>query len=238
MEQMPSKPDEVIEDLDDRGYAKTTDDFEAIDVQGQEKTVVWVHHPGAGICQQWEPRKGRVRQPETQVLRHEIANSKSLTPSSSSGSHQSDSDSDEAADGKKVPLKSIKKHLHKLGSVFHRCPTHLSPEAGHKEAAYSPTSPTTPRPNLPPAGEKQTLVKIVVPDTYEEKSLELGECGSETGEAVESLGNGSSVQSPKNFVSKSFKSRLSRKDSSRRRVSGADDDGAWAGDHQKFLDRR
>ncbi|KAG6483372.1 C2 domain-containing protein At1g53590-like [Zingiber officinale] len=202
MEQVPSKPDEMVEDLDDGEYAKMTDGFEAIDVQGQEKAGVWVHHPGAAICQEWEPRKRRARQPETQVLWQEIINSKSLTPSPLSGSHQSDSDSDEAAYGKKLPFKSIKKHLHKLGSVFHRSPMHLSSEAGHKEAAYSLTSP---------------------------KSVELGECGSETGE-VESLGNGSSVQSPKNFVSRSFKSLLSRKDSSRRQVSGADDDDAWADD--------
>lgn len=223
---MASKPDERVEDLGDGEHPKRTDDFEAIDVQGQEKTGgVWVHRPGTDVCQKWKPRKGRVRQPETQVLRREITNNKSPTPSPSSGSHDSDSDSDATTtEGKKVRLKGFKKGLHKLGSMFHRSPKQQSPKQqslkdNQKEAACAPTIPHA---NIPPVGEKRTSVKIVVSDKYEEKSLEPGEGNSRMDE-VDSPGKSSSVQTPKNLMSKSFKSMLSRKDSSRLQVSGGED---------------
>ncbi|XP_074592643.1 C2 domain-containing protein At1g53590-like [Curcuma longa] len=226
-EQVSSKPDERgVENIGDGEHPKMTDDFEAIDVQGQEKTGIWVHRPGTDVCQKWEPRKGRARQPETKVLRQEITSNKSPTPSPSSGSHDSDSDSDATTDGKKVRLKRIRKSLHKLGSMFHRSPKQQNPKEDQKEAAFAPT---TPHVNLPPVGEKRTSVKIVVSDKNDEKSLELGE-GSSKMDEVESPGKNSSAQTPKNFMSKSFKSMLSRKDSGRLRVSGAEDDDALVDD--------
>ncbi|KAG6526558.1 hypothetical protein ZIOFF_016549 [Zingiber officinale] len=226
-EQVPSEAaDEKVENIGDGEHPKMTDDFEAIDVQGQEKTGVWVHRPGSDVCQKWKPRKGRARQPDTKVLRQEIASNKSPTSSPSSGSHDSDSDSDAATDGKKVRLKGIRKGLHKLGSMFHRSPRQSSKD-DQKDASCAPT---TPHVNIPPLGEKRTSVKIVVSDKYDEKSPELGE-GSSKVDEVESPGKISSVQTPKNLMSKSFRSMLSRKDSSRLRVSGVEDDDALVDDH-------
>ncbi|GMI66112.1 hypothetical protein like AT1G53590 [Hibiscus trionum] len=34
------------------------DHLEPIDVEGQEETGIWVHHPESEVSQTWEPRKG------------------------------------------------------------------------------------------------------------------------------------------------------------------------------------
>lgn len=38
---------------------KVADIFEPIDIEGQEETGIWVHHPGSEVPQVWEPRKGK-----------------------------------------------------------------------------------------------------------------------------------------------------------------------------------
>ncbi|KAL8153232.1 hypothetical protein V2J09_010992 [Rumex salicifolius] len=40
---------------------KFGDKFEAIDVEGQKETGIWIHHPGSDISKTWEPRKRRSR---------------------------------------------------------------------------------------------------------------------------------------------------------------------------------
>jgi hypothetical protein len=53
----------------DENIVKMMDEFEPINIEGQEKTGIWVHHPGSEVCQTWEPRKGRIqaRIPETRA---------------------------------------------------------------------------------------------------------------------------------------------------------------------------
>lgn len=53
----------------DENIGNMKDEFEPISIEGQEKTGIWVHHPGSEVCQTWEPRKGRIqtRIPETQI---------------------------------------------------------------------------------------------------------------------------------------------------------------------------
>ena len=40
---------------------KLADNYEPIDIKGQQETGVWVHHPGSEVSQRWEPRKGKSR---------------------------------------------------------------------------------------------------------------------------------------------------------------------------------
>lgn len=53
----------------DDNTVKMKDEFEPINIEGQDKTGIWVHHPGSEVCQTWEPRKGRIKTsiPETQI---------------------------------------------------------------------------------------------------------------------------------------------------------------------------
>lgn len=207
---------EKAEKLNTEGYHhKMADEFEPINIKGQEKTGLWVHRPGSDVTQKWEPRKGRARYPDTRLHRQDNGSTKSPSRSSSPGSRQSDSSSnEEPADGKKPRLKIIKTGLHKLSSVFHR-----SPRKGSSRQCQEVVAPPPP-PNLRPIGEKRTSIKVIMPDGFDEKNgvpkLDEERCNSEISER-ESPGKGSMLQTPKNFISKSsksLKSVLSRKEES------------------------
>ncbi|XP_065016458.1 C2 domain-containing protein At1g53590-like isoform X1 [Musa acuminata AAA Group] len=217
-EPMTSRSDEKAEKLNTEVYHhhKMADEFEPINIKGQEKIGLWVHRPGSDVSQKWEPRKGRARYPDTRLHREDNGSTKSPSRSSSPRSRQSDSGSnEESADGKKPRLKIIKNGLHKLSSVFHR-----SPRKGSPRQCQEVVAPPPPPPNLWPIGEKRTSIKVIMPDGFDEKNgvpkLDEERCNSEISER-ESPGKGSSMlQTPKNFISKSsksLKSVLSRKES-------------------------
>ncbi|KAI3679334.1 hypothetical protein L2E82_51467 [Cichorium intybus] len=78
------------------------DDFEPIDVAGQQQTGIWVHHPGTEVPQIWEPRKGKNR----------------VKP----GSNLDDiSFSDDSLEGNKTNSRNrVKRGLTKIGSVLNK----------------------------------------------------------------------------------------------------------------------
>lgn len=78
------------------------DDFEPIDVAGQQQTGIWVHHPGTEVPQIWEPRKGKNR----------------VKP----GSNLDDiSFSDDSLEGNKINSRNrVKRGLTKIGSVLNK----------------------------------------------------------------------------------------------------------------------
>lgn len=186
------------ESLED--YRKMSDEYEPINIEGQEKTGIWVHRPGSDVSQTWEPRKGRVRYPETQLQRedNECTNARE---SSASGSHCSDRNgNDENVDGNKShQLRTIKKGLRKLGSVFHRSPVKERPREHVKNAAPSPHR------NIQPLGEKRTSVNFIVDDNHSGNSGEL-----DKGE-LESPSKGQAKEMAKNIVKQAGKSASSLK---------------------------
>ncbi|KAJ0593274.1 putative C2 domain, synaptotagmin-like mitochondrial-lipid-binding domain, C2 domain superfamily [Helianthus annuus] len=90
------------------------DDFEPIDVEGQRATGIWVHHPGTGVPQVWEPRKGKTRVQK---------GSESVGSSTKSGSFPDDlSFSDDSLEGsnKTSARNRVKRGLSKIGLVLNR----------------------------------------------------------------------------------------------------------------------
>ncbi|KAJ8898644.1 hypothetical protein K2173_004628 [Erythroxylum novogranatense] len=97
--------------------AKVRDNFEPINVEGQQETGIWVHQPGSEVSQTWEPRKGKNRLLDTKVQR--VPND-SYGSTAASGPLNSDSGSgDENGEGKSSRNK-FRRGLCKVGSVFHR----------------------------------------------------------------------------------------------------------------------
>ncbi|XP_073110470.1 C2 domain-containing protein At1g53590 isoform X2 [Elaeis guineensis] len=196
------------ESLED--YRKISDEYEPINIEGQEKTGIWVHRPGSDVSQTWEPRKGRVRYPETQLHRedNECTNTRE---SSASGSHFSDCNSnDENVDGHKFhQLRTIKNGLHKIGSLFHKSPSKESPRGLVENAV------PTPRPNIQPLGEKRTSVNFIVDDYHSGNSGELdkGEPGSPRKGHVKGMAKNIVKQAGKS--ARSLKSVLSKKGSNK-----------------------
>jgi len=133
------------------------DEFEAIDVEGQKKTGIWVHHPGKEVSQSWEPRKGRARRPETKLQCQ--SNEGSDSPrSAESGSHLSERNDD---NGKKVRRFSmIKRGINKIGSMFHSNSKDESFRRDGDELGVP-----TPRANLRSVGDTRTTVRVIYEDS-------------------------------------------------------------------------
>lgn len=139
--------------------SKVADKYEPINVEGQDRTGIWVHHPGSEVSQTWEPRKGKGRQLDTQITGESNGPFKRLN-SLAAGSFQNDSNSsDESSEGKKgQTLNTVKRGLEKIGSVFHR---------NKKEDHSSHSGDVIPSPpsNIREANSKGIGVRFIVDDS-------------------------------------------------------------------------
>lgn len=100
---------------------KVADKFEPIDIEGQQETGIWVHRPGTEVAQVWEPRKGKNRLIDSQIL-GERGDSIGSFKSSEPGSSRNDgSSTDESQDGnKKKSSHRVRRGLQKVKTVFRR----------------------------------------------------------------------------------------------------------------------
>ncbi|XVF04456.1 hypothetical protein REPUB_Repub05bG0084700 [Reevesia pubescens] len=131
------------------------DHFEPINVEGQQKTGIWVHQPGSEVFQTWEPRKGKARSLETQI--HRVPNdSFGSTLSVASGSPKSDRSSAEENPNAKNRVNRVKRGLQKISCVFQRSPKSEGHSSSLGEVVPSPHA------NLKAVNDKEVLVKFVV----------------------------------------------------------------------------
>ena len=107
-------------------FQKVADNYEPIDVDGQKETGIWVHQPGSEVAQTWEPRKGRSRRVDTEIHREPNDVCGSFNSAASGSSNNDSSSPDDNPEGKHK-IKTIKKGLHKIGSVFRRGPKNEPP---------------------------------------------------------------------------------------------------------------
>ncbi|XP_010462258.1 PREDICTED: C2 domain-containing protein At1g53590 [Camelina sativa] len=185
------------------------DNFEPINVEGQEETAIWVQKPGAEVSQIWEPRKGKSRRLDNQIQRN---------PNDGSPKNVSSS-TDESHEGSKNPMKSVGRGLRKIGSVFHR--------NGKKEefligSIEEESQTESPRINLKAINQKDVGVNFIVEDNLSGplsgKSLECESLDSE-----ENSGKGHMKDVAKSFLkqaeksAKQFKHVFSRKGSKKAR---------------------
>ncbi|KAL9403805.1 hypothetical protein Peur_000777 [Populus x canadensis] len=126
--------------------SRVPDNFEPINVEGQEETGIWVHHPGSEVPQTWEPRKGKT----TNSFISHSAVSGPLNIDSSSG--------EENAEGENK-RKRFKRGLQKIGSVFHR--------NTKNEDNLSSIGKNVPSPydNIKATNQREIGVKFVVEDS-------------------------------------------------------------------------
>lgn len=144
-------------------YRKMSDEYEPVDIEGLDKAGVWVHRPGSDVSATWEPRRGRARCQDSQILRE---NDVSDSPRSSvSESQTSSSSTEEPASGKSHRhLRKVKKGLVKLAGVMR----HKSSNNGSDDES-SPC--VTPHPNIRPVGENRVSVKYVVDEDVGDKKM-------------------------------------------------------------------
>ncbi|KAK2997747.1 hypothetical protein RJ639_026304 [Escallonia herrerae] len=135
------------------------DKYEPIGMEGQPETGIWVHRPGAEVPQVWEPRKGKNKVRDSQILQVG-GDPMGSFKSSASGSYRNDSSStDESLEGNKTHQRNaVQRGLQKIGSVFHRSP--------RKEDKSSPKEEAVPLPhdNLKAVNAKEIGVTFIVED--------------------------------------------------------------------------
>ncbi|KAE9621564.1 putative C2 domain-containing protein [Lupinus albus] len=98
---------------------EVADDYEPIDVEGQKETGIWIHHPGSEVSETWKPRKGKSRRLDTEI-RKEPNGSFGSFNSSTSEHLYNDCSSPDSNPKDTNRMKSVKKGLHKIGTIFCR----------------------------------------------------------------------------------------------------------------------
>ncbi|XAR68206.1 hypothetical protein NMG60_11003257 [Bertholletia excelsa] len=122
------------------------DRLEPIDVQGQQETGIWVHHPGNEVSEKWEPRKGRTR-----ILGMQVNRIESFKPSSGSNGHDSSS-----ADEGQAVHKKRDKVARGLKKIFH---SHHEQEDKSRKTEGAMQSAL---PNLRAVNSKDRSIKLIV----------------------------------------------------------------------------
>ncbi|XP_068665067.1 C2 domain-containing protein At1g53590-like isoform X2 [Aristolochia californica] len=140
--------------LSSKEAPKVAGEFEPINIAGQERTGVWVHHPGNEVSHTWESRKGRNRHPETRL--YSEGNDSVFSPQSV-GQNDHDSSSEDNPEGNRVHLlAAIKKSMRKIGLIFHRSRSPRSEDSSEKGSTIP-----TPRANIQAEGAKGTGIGVV-----------------------------------------------------------------------------
>ncbi|TXG66636.1 hypothetical protein EZV62_007911 [Acer yangbiense] len=135
---------------------KVVDNFEPINIEGQQETGIWVHHPGSDVVQTWEPRKGKTR---TQI--HRVTNDSFGSPNSAAAgslNNGSSSSSDDNHESKK-PMNAVRRGLRMIGSVFNRSPKSEDHSGSIGEVFQSPHA------NLKAVNTKEIGMKFIVEDS-------------------------------------------------------------------------
>ncbi|XP_075092166.1 C2 domain-containing protein At1g53590 isoform X2 [Nicotiana tabacum] len=139
--------------------SKAADKYEPINIEGQQETGIWVHHPGSEVAQVWEPRKGKSRV-DGEVLGVSGDSKGSFKSTAGGSTHNDECRSDGSVNGSKPDSPSrIHRGLHKISSLFHRSPRHEDKSGNLGEPE------TSQHENLRAVSAKEIGVKIIVDDT-------------------------------------------------------------------------
>ncbi|WCJ32358.1 Calcium-dependent lipid-binding (CaLB domain) family protein [Euphorbia peplus] len=133
---------------------RATDNFEPINIEGQEETGIWVHHPGNEISQTSEPRKRKSLRPDRGAL---DALGSTVSTASVSGPLSNCSSVDENAECR-TPSNRLQRGFQKLGSVFHR--GHKSEDIGGSNVESIPS----PYANIRAVNQKESGVNLIMGD--------------------------------------------------------------------------
>lgn len=139
---------------------KLADEFEPIDYEGKPETGIWVQRPGTEVAQVWEPRKGKNRVMDSQILGARGIDSNSNSKSSVQSSCGNDSSgTDESHEGSENHSKHrVRRGLQKVKTVFRR---NSGKEERHSSFEGQVSSP---RDNIRSINDKGTNVKFVIED--------------------------------------------------------------------------
>ncbi|KAF3615288.1 C2 domain-containing protein [Capsicum annuum] len=184
----------------DKQSSKVADKYEPINIEGQQETGMWVHHPGSEVPQVWEPRKGKSQVIDGEVLGSE-ADSTGSFKSRAGGSFRGD-DSDESNGSKKSNL--INRGMHKIGSIFHKREKSEDKSGNLGEVPSLHT-------NLKAVNAKGIGVKLIMDDSVETTPWEDGKETPEVNGQGSSAKKGRVRDKAKNILKHAVSRKSSRK---------------------------
>ncbi|KAJ8527758.1 hypothetical protein K7X08_015209 [Anisodus acutangulus] len=186
----------------DKQSSKVADKFEPINIEGQQETGMWVHHPGSEVPQVWEPRKGKSRVIDGEVLGSDADSGGSLKKTNRCDSTQGD-ESEETNGSKKPNI--LNRGIHKISSMFHR--SHKSED--NKSGNFGEPIPF-PHANLKAVNAKEIAVKFIMDDsTPREDGKETHE--GNNGQGKSSPNKGRVRDKAKNILKHAVSQKSSRK---------------------------
>lgn len=144
--------------------SKVADKYEPINLEGQQETGIWVHHPGSEVSQTWEPRKGKSRHIDSQITGEGNDSFRSPNSIAYGSFHNDGSSTDENSEGKKAQaMNTVRRGLEKIGTVFHR---------NRKEDNSSNIGEIIPSPpsNIKEVNSKAIGVRFIVEDNLSKPS--------------------------------------------------------------------
>ncbi|CBI17682.3 unnamed protein product, partial [Vitis vinifera] len=104
--------------------SKVADKYEPINLEGQQETGIWVHHPGSEVSQTWEPRKGKSRHIDSQITGEGNDSFRSPNSIAYGSFHNDGSSTDENSEGKKAQaMNTVRRGLEKIGTVGTESPS-------------------------------------------------------------------------------------------------------------------
>lgn len=138
--------------------------YEPINIEGQQETGLWVHHPGSEVAQTWEARKGKSRILDTRI-HGEVVDSAGTTASRSR--NNGSNNAEESADAEKAHSpNAIRRGLHKISTLFHRR------QKSEEKSVCFEEPPPSPRVNLRSMDSREIGVKFIVDDSVTAPSVQ------------------------------------------------------------------
>ncbi|CAN4097001.1 unnamed protein product [Withania somnifera] len=182
--------------------SKVADEYEPINIEGQQETGMWVHHPGSEVPQVWESRKGKSRVIDGEVLGSNADSTTGSFRSGAGGSFRED-ESEESNGSKKLNL--ISRGMHKIGSIFHKSQRSEDKSGDLGEPVSSPNV------NLKAVNAKEIKVNLIMDDSVARTLQEDGKESHEGNDQGSSAKKGRVRDKAKNILRHAVSRKSSRK---------------------------
>ncbi|OIT34669.1 PREDICTED: C2 domain-containing protein At1g53590-like [Nicotiana attenuata] len=188
----------------DKQSSKVADKYEPINIEGQQETGMWVHHPGSEVPQVLEPRKGKSRVTDGEIHGSDADSTGSFKSKTGGSTRGDECMPDESNGTKKHSTNLINRGFHKIGSFFHRSQKNEEKSGNLGEPAPSPHA------NLKAVNAKEIGVKFIMDDSVSRTPREDGTESNE-GNGQGSAKKGKVKERAKNILKIAVSRKSSRK---------------------------
>ncbi|XP_057998633.1 C2 domain-containing protein At1g53590 [Hevea brasiliensis] len=201
--------------------AGVPDNFEPVNIEGQQKTGIWVYQSGSEVSQTWETRRGKIKRHDNEVGEDPRDSFGGIYSATSGLLNNESSNIDENAEGKSS-MNKVRKGLRKISLVLHRSPKNEENLGSNEETVQSPYA------NIKAVNQKEIGLNFIVENSLPKPTVPKEVNLILSPEGPESPGKGNVKDKAKSILKRAEKSArgikhvLSRK-GSRKSRSGLSD---------------